>query len=105
MDELFSTKERIKLLENIIYKTSAISAASLASGLKLSKGLVSKYMGILLRNGFVKKGVKGIFTVAEAPSVKAVKILLNLDKVDASIFKKYSFVKAAGIYGSCAKGE
>ena len=32
------------------------------------------------------------------------KILLNLQQINTKIFKKYKAVKAAGIYGSCAKG-
>ena len=32
-------------------------------------------------------------------------VLLNLQRIPAGVFRKYPFVKAAGLYGSCAKGE
>ena len=43
--------------------------------------------------------------VADSPLVKAVKILLNVKNIDTGIFSKYPFVTAAGLYGSCARGE
>ena len=30
---------------------------------------------------------------------------MNITGIDARIFKKFDFVEAAGLYGSCAKGE
>lgn len=104
MEELFSTVERVKILQNVIYKTGKVSAADTVRKLKLSKGLVSKYFAILLKMGILKKTKNGLFVVPSV-TVKAVRILLNLREIDVSIFKKHGFVKAAGLYGSCAKGE
>lgn len=103
MESIFSTKERIKILQTIIFKTESISVNNIAQQLRLSKGLVSKYFDILTKSNVLKR-VKGKVTVAETPMVDAIKILLNIKNIDSKIFKKYSFIKAIGLYGSCAKG-
>jgi predicted nucleotidyltransferase len=104
MKDLFSTNERIKILEAVIFRTDSVSVNNIASQLGLSKGLVSKYFQILLKEQILKKE-KGKLVVADSTSVRAVKILLNLKKIDTKIFSKYPFVLAVGLYGSCARGE
>ena len=104
MEDIFSTKERIRILESIIFKESNISVNSIASQLKLSKGLISKYFEILSKEGIVKK-TEGKAFITDSSFVKGIRILFNMKNVNPKIFKKYPFVKSAGIYGSCAKGE
>ena len=104
MESLFSTSQRIKILEAVIFRTGSVSVNSIASQLGLSKGLVSKYFQILLKEQILKKE-KGKLVADDNASVKAVKILLNLEGIDTRIFSKYSFVTAVGLYGSCARGE
>lgn len=104
MEDIFSTKERIRILESIIFKENNISVNSIASQLKLSKGLISKYFDILSREGIVKK-TEGKAFITDSLFVKGIRILFNIKKVSPKIFKKYPFVKSTGIYGSCAKGE
>jgi len=104
MESLFSTSERIKILEAVIFRTGSVSVNNIASQLKLSKGLVSKYFQILLKQRILKKGKDGL-VVSDSSSVRAIKILLNVQKIDARIFSKYPFVIAVGLYGSCARGE
>jgi len=103
MEEIFLTKERIKILKAIIFKESAVSVNAIANHLEISKGLVSKYLNILTKRG-IAKIVNGKFTITNSAFVKGIKILLNLDSIKTSIFKKYAFVKSAGLYGSCARG-
>ena len=104
MESLFSTSQRIKILEAVIFRTDSVSVNNVASQLGLSKGLVSKYFQILLKKQILKKE-KGKLVVADNASVKAVKILLNVRRIDTRIFAKYPFVTAVGLYGSCARGE
>ncbi|MCL4457293.1 MAG: nucleotidyltransferase domain-containing protein [Nitrospirae bacterium] len=104
MENLFSTSERIKILEAVIFRTGSVSVNNIASQLGLSKGLVSKYFQILLKEQILKKE-KGKLVVADSTSVKAVKILLTVKRIDTRIFDKYPFVTAVGLYGSCARGE
>lgn len=104
MESLFSTSQRIKILEAVIFRTDSVSVNNIASELGLSKGLISKYFQILLKEQILKKK-KGKLVVADNASVKAVKVMLNVKRTDTRIFGKYPFVTAVGLYGSCARGE
>lgn len=104
MENIFSTKERIRILDAVIYKEGNISVNSIASQLRLSKGLLSKYLDILAKEGILKRA-NGKFIVTDSALGKGIKILLNIRKIPLLVLKKHSFVKSAGLYGSCAKGE
>jgi predicted nucleotidyltransferase len=103
IEGLFSTKERIKILNRVIYKSDYISVNKIARDIKLSNGLVSKYLNLISKEGIIKR-VDGKFVVKNSIQTKTVKILLNLNAFDADFFKKYRFVKGSGLYGSFAKG-
>ena len=51
MESVFSTKERIKILRAVIFSEQPISVNIIAVRLKISKGLVSKYLDVLLKEG------------------------------------------------------
>jgi len=104
MEDIFSTKERLEILETIIYRTDSIGVNTVANQLKLSKGLVSKYFDILAKAGVSRK-VSGKCIISRSPMVKGIRILMNLRRIDPGMFKKYPFIKSAGLYGSSAKGE
>ena len=104
MENLFSTSQRIKILEAVIFRVGSVSVNNVAHQLGLSKGLVSKYFQILLGQKILKRE-KGRLVVSDSSSVRAIRILLNVQKIDARMFGKYPFVSAAGLYGSCARGE
>lgn len=103
IEEILSTKERVKILSYIIYSEKKLRVNEIARKLKLSKGLVSKYFEILIRKLILKK-IRGKFIVRNNSLVKSLRIMLNIQKINPKIFKKYKFVKAVGLYGSCAKG-
>ena len=104
MEKLFSTKERTKILNQVIFMKGIISVNRIAVKLKVSKGLVSKYLNILVKESVLKK-VKGKYIVTDSATGRGIKILLNIKKLPISVLKKYDFIKSAGIYGSCARGE
>lgn len=104
MENLFSTSQRIRILQAVIFRTDSVSVNSVSHQLGLSKGLISKYFQILLKQKIFKR-VKGGLFVSDSPLAKAVKILLNVKNIETGIFSKYPFVTAAGLYGSCARGE
>ena len=104
LNRLFSTRERLKILSVILYKKDDISITDVSREARVSKGLVSNFFKILLKEKILRrKGRK--FRVGDAPKVKALKILFNLYKVDENLFKKYNFIRGAGIYGSFLRGE
>lgn len=105
IENLLSTKERIRILGSVIFQTGHLSVNLIAKKLKLSKGLISMYMDILTREGVVRRA-KGKFLVNHGASfVKGIKVLVNISGMDTRIFKKYPFVEAVSLYGSCSKGE
>ena len=104
MESIFSTKERIKILKAVIFSDQPISVNVIAVKLKISKGLVSKYLDVLLKEGITKKS-NGKYLIVDSPITKGAKILLNITGIDVWVFKKFDFVEAAGLYGSCAKGD
>ena len=101
--KLLSSKERVKILQNIVFKDKIFGVNEVAKQLNLSKGLVSKYFNILSKEGILKKGKKG-FVVQNNSIVKSLKIMFSLQKINTKLFKKYGFIKAVGIYGSSVKG-
>lgn len=105
MRELLSTQERLRLLKAVIFKRGQVGVNETATQLALSKGLVSKYLDLLARAGMAKR-YHGKFVIANASAlVKGIKIMLNLQRLPIAVFKKRPFIQAAGLYGSCAKGE
>jgi len=76
MENIFSTRERIRILDTVIYKRDSISVNSIANQLKLSKGLVSKYFDILVKKGVAKK-LNGKFFINNSSLTKAISIPLH----------------------------
>ncbi|RMD45848.1 hypothetical protein D6829_01135 [Candidatus Pacearchaeota archaeon] len=103
ISSILSTKERIRILESVLFREDGFGVNEIAKQLKLSKALVSKYFDILIK-GKILVRMKKKFYVSGNVRAKSLKILLNLQKFEPRIFKKYKFVKSAGVYGSCAKG-
>ena len=103
ISRLFSTKERVELIKHVINLERKFGVNETAKRVRLSKGFVSKYFDILVEENVLrKKGTK--FIVTNHSVVKGIRIMLNLQMIDPKIFRKYRFVRAAGLYGSCSKG-
>src|SRR4030042_3924722 len=103
LHNILSTPQRIRILESIIYSNNSVSVNKTAKETRLSKGLVSKFFNILSVEKILR-GQKTGFIVLDNLFVKSLKILLNISIFNASFFRKYSFIKGVGLYGSCAKG-
>lgn len=104
LHELLSTKERLKILANILYKKDEINITEVAKEASVSKGLVSNFFRILTKEKILSRR-KRRFRVNDNIKVKALKIFLNLYKIDENLFRKFEFVKGVGLYGSFVKGE
>lgn len=104
MEKVFSTKERIKILKAVIFCEKPLRVNVIAANLKISKGLVSKYFDVLVKEGVAKRS-NGKCLIVDSAVTKGIKILLNTQAIGTGIFKKHTFVEAVGLYGSCAKGE
>ena len=101
--EIFSTKERVRILSEAAYREKPFGVSEIAAKAGLSKGLASKYLAALARERvLIRQGAK--FSVADSLESRAARLLLNLAQVDTAVFRRHKFVRAAGLYGSCAKG-
>lgn len=101
LNEIFSSNERIKILEEVLV-SERIRVGELSKKLKISKGLLSKYLEILVKEKILsRKGNE--FSLQDNLNVKGIKILMTLRRFEG-VFSKYKFVVAAGLYGSGAKG-
>ncbi|MGM0470636.1 MAG: nucleotidyltransferase domain-containing protein [Promethearchaeati archaeon] len=100
---LFSSNERVRILNEIIFSDFPLSVSKTAKNLKLSKALVSKYFNLLV-SGKVLKRHKNQFIVLDNSLVRSIKIFLNINQFKPSYFKKFDFIKGVGLYGSCVKG-
>lgn len=100
INSLLSSKERIKILSYILYKTEPLSVNKTAKELNLSKALISQFFQTLRK----KKILNNKNGIISNLNTKALKILLNLNSFNTKILNK-PFVKAAGLYGSFIKGE
>ena len=55
LEDIFSTQKRLKILEAVVFQTERISVNQIAVRLKLSKGLVSKYLDRLVQERIAKR--------------------------------------------------
>jgi len=101
---LLSTRERESILNDVLFKQGDISVADVSRSLKVSKGFVSKFFSLLSKERILKKS-KNKYIVLANIKVRLLRILFNLRLFTDFNFGKYPFVKGAGIYGSCTKGE
>ena len=100
---LFSTDQRVRILRETVYKTEPLNVSKTAKKLGLSKGLVSKYLKILLEEGVLQQK-NGDYTVDDSVTTKAIRILLNLSAFHNGFFSDRPYIKGAGLYGSTTKG-
>jgi len=101
LSKLFSSKERIKVLEYVLFRNS-FKVTEVSKDLKLSKGFVSGYLDFLYKNKVITKN-KG-YTNKSTPLSNSIKLMLNINKINISRINK-PFIKGIGIYGSWADGK
>jgi len=101
--KICSSSTRIKILKTILYDDTLHSVSKTAAELRISKGLVSAYFSILNKEGILRR-VGRKFCIQHTTLTRALKIMLNVTFLNTDIFRRYSFVKGVGIYGSMAKG-
>jgi predicted nucleotidyltransferase len=100
LSKLLSSKERLKVLEYILYRNS-FKVTEVSKELTLSKGFVSEFLTFLYKKKLIDK--KNHYCLSKSPLVNALKLLLNVNKIDVSKIKK-SYFKGIGLYGSWANG-
>ena len=101
LNELFKTEERAKVLRYVMFRKSLrVAEVSRATG--VTKGLVSRYLRLLVEYGLLQKDGREYSTRDGAHS-RAIKLLLNLERIDLSTHSLGS-ARGLGLYGSWARG-
>jgi len=104
INKLLSSRERERILNNVLFKQDYIGVADVSRSHNVSKGFVSKFFSLLSKERILKK-TNAKYAILDNLKVRQLKILFNLRLFADFRFRKYPFVKGVGIYGSCAKGE
>lgn len=101
LTELFKTKERVKIISYILYQKSfTVNQVSNETG--ITKGLVSRYLKYIHGAGLLTK-VKNSYQPIDCAHTRAIKLLLNLDKIDIKSLDA-DWAVGIGIFGSWAQG-
>ncbi len=99
--ELFKTEERVQILRYVMFSSDfTVSEVSRTTG--VNKGLVSRYLRYLEKQGLVRKDGRR-YSPLDGALPRAVKLLLNLENLDLSSLS-LGAAKGLGLYGSWAKG-
>lgn len=101
LTDLFKSKERVKILYYVLYRDN-VSVTRVSKETGTNKGLVSRYLDKLARHGLLKK-IDKKYHVPDKAMVRAVKVLLNLDRLGAMPVD-LGRVRGIGIFGSWAQG-
>jgi predicted nucleotidyltransferase len=99
--ELFKTEERAKVLRYVMFRKSLrVAEVSRATG--VTKGLVSRYLRLLVAHGLLQKEGRE-YSPHDGAHSRAIKLLLNLERIDLAALSLGS-ARGLGIYGSWARG-
>jgi predicted nucleotidyltransferase len=101
LTELFKTEERARVLRYVMFRKSLrVAEVSRATG--VTKGLVSRYLRLLVVHGLLQKEGRE-YSPYDGVLSRAVKLLLNLERIDLSTLSLGS-ARGLGLYGSWARG-
>ena len=101
LTELFKTKERTSILRYVMYRKS-FRAVDVSRETGVTKGLVSRYLHILVLHGLVKKSGR-VYSPHDCALCRAIRLLINLERIDLSALALGS-ASGIGLYGSWAMG-
>ena len=101
LTELFKTEERARVLRYVMFR-SAFSVAEVSRATGVTKGLVSRYLRLLVEHGLLQKEGRE-YSPHDGAHSRAIKLLLNLERIDLSTLSLGSD-KGLGLYGSWARG-
>jgi predicted nucleotidyltransferase len=99
--ELFKTEERARVLRYVMFRSS-LSVAEVSRATEVTKGLVSRYLRLLVEYDLLQKEGR-VYSPHDGANSRAIRLLLNLERIDLSALSLGS-VKGLGLYGSWARG-
>ncbi|MFZ3147824.1 MAG: MarR family transcriptional regulator [Methanothrix sp.] len=101
LTELFKTEERVRVLRYVMFR-SAFSVAEVSRATRVTKGLVSRYLRLLVEHGLLQKEDRE-YSPHDGAHSRAIKLLLNLERIDLAALSLGS-ARGLGLYGSWARG-
>lgn len=101
LNELFKTVERAKVLRYVIFR-NLFSVAEVSRATGVTKGLVSRYLRLLVEFRLLKKEGR-VYSSQDSAYSRAIRLLLNLEMIDLSALSLDS-AQGLGLYGSWARG-
>lgn len=99
--ELFKTEERVEILRHVMF-SSGYTVSEVSRTIGINKGLVSRYLRYLEKQGLVQRDGRR-YSPLDGALPRVVKLLLNLESIDLSSLN-LGAAKGLGLYGSWAKG-
>ena len=101
LTDLFKTKERAETLRYVMFRSPfSVSEVSVVTG--VNKALVSRYLRLLEELRLLQSAGRK-YALLDGALPRAVRLLLNLEKLDLSTLITGSF-QGLGLYGSWARG-
>ena len=105
LSKLFSTKQREMILDHMLGKPSAgYRVRELSKNFAVSVGSVSQFLSLLKKNKILKRKGDVFYIDTKNPLTIALKIALNVYKMEFAILKKMPGLLGVGVYGSWANG-
>jgi predicted nucleotidyltransferase len=99
---LLSTKERVEIVKEAVFAPGQVTVTGIAKKTGISKSVVSGLLGLMMKEKIM--GRRGLaFVPLGSPQAVAVRLLFNVSAFEPGLFAA-PFVRAAGLYGSWAKG-
>jgi len=105
LSKLYSTGQREKILDYMLENTSAgYRVRELSKNFGVSVGSASQFLSLLRKNKILTR--KGdVFRVDTMnPLTRALKIVMNVFKIESGVLKKIPGLLGIGVYGSWANG-
>jgi len=101
LTELFKTEERARVLRYAMFR-SAFRVAEVSRATGVTKGLVSRYLRLLVEYGLLQREGR-VYSPHDGAHSRAIKLLLNLERIDLAALSLGS-ARGLGLYGSWVRG-
>ncbi len=101
LSDLFKSRTRALMLQDVLeYPEVTVSRVSSRTG--IPKGTVSRYLSVLVREGYLKRVGRG-FNLQDSPLVTATRLLLNIIRLRTLVTLPV-WAESIGAYGSWGTG-
>ncbi|MDF0590859.1 helix-turn-helix domain-containing protein [Candidatus Methanocrinis natronophilus] len=101
LSELLSSEERIRLLRYVL-TTSPVTVTGAARGAGVNKGLASRYLALLVEEGYLERVGRDFCTV-DGPKTRSLNTFLNIEALE-KLVDLPDWAIGIGLYGSWSTG-